>query len=106
MISDLRMIGRQCAPQHQIENLKKKTMELQKKQDTTRAAIHALDEMFHKKKTLQIDYQAKFQQCKADKIEIMRDLATYEVNFSRHCVFKKHMADLLHSVMQAKKMCR
>ena len=41
--------------------------------------------MFNKKLTEGMkEFKAKVAQCQADKVEIMRDLATYEVNYAKN----------------------
>ena len=69
-------------PQFQIESIKKDIKGKHKDNDGLRDKIYASD-MFNKKMTEGMrEFKSRTNQCQADKVEIMRDLATYEVNYA------------------------
>ena len=42
--------------------------------------------------------KARVVQVQADKLEIMRDLSTYEINFSKHLQFRKYMGEVIKTL--------
>ena len=70
--------------------------------------INKFDALYKQQKEGIIEFKGKIVQCQADKIEIMRDLATYEVNFATNPMNKKqetlrsNLSGLLNMVLDAR----
>ena len=100
------------APQFQIEQIKKEIKERSKENEALRDKIYASD-VFNKKLTEGMrEFRAKVGQCQADKVEIMRDLATYEVNYAHNTrndtgrVLRDRLSGLLDLVKGARTKCQ
>ena len=100
------------APQFQIEQIKKEIKERSKENEGLRDKIYASD-VFNKKLTEGMrEFRAKVGQCQADKVEIMRDLATYEVNYAQNTrnatgrVLRDRLSGLLDLVKGARTKCQ
>ena len=100
------------APQFQIQQIKNKTAEIHKENDNCRKHIERFDLQYKKLNNETKKLKEKSQQCFADKFEIMRDLATYEVNTANYDPmrnlqrpFKTRMLQLVEKVMVVRDKC-
>ena len=82
-----------------------------KENESLRDKICAAD-TFNKKLTEGMkEFKSKVAQCQADKVEIMRDLATYEVNYARDTrnsagqVLRDRLSGLIGCVKDARARC-
>lgn len=73
---------REAAPQYKIEGIKMKTKKMQENNIQLRKTIENVDENNHKIAKHVTELKKKTMQAENDKVELLRDLATYEANFA------------------------
>lgn len=89
---------REVAPLHKIEQIKTNTKKMEENNNQLRRTIESLDENNHKIAKHVTELKRKTLQAKNDKIELLRDLATYEANFAKKSQFKDGVHDLIQKL--------
>jgi hypothetical protein len=94
---------REIAPLKRIEGLKKQTDGLLKDNDQYKDAIEVLDNRYHGVNAAILDLNNKKVQARYDMLEIKRDLATYEVNFSAFRSIRSRLHQIIDTVKDSNK---
>jgi hypothetical protein len=80
------------APQKVIEGIKKQIDNIKKDNEVFTSIIEKNDQKFHVTQKNTNDFKKKSLQAKSDKVELMRDLATYESNFGDRVMMKERLS--------------
>jgi len=89
---------KQIAPLKKIEALKQQTLNMVKDNTRYKEIVEKNDQKYHKINAGINEMKKQKVQATYDKVELLRDLATYEINFSNKMGSKSRLNTIIDSV--------